>query len=60
MIICTRVPAPVTSFSHLVNSGTWKIAIMSAAFAASRVPLHRPMVATPTRVQDGMSLTHIS
>ena len=60
MIIWTLVPASVTSLSQRVNSGTWKMTIMSAAFAASSVPLHRPMVPTPTRVQDGMLLTHIS
>ena len=33
---------------------------MSAALSASSVPLHAPTVATPTEVQLGTALTHIS
>ena len=60
MIISTRVPPSITCFSHLVNSGTWKITTRSAAFTASSVPLALPMVGTPTLVQDGSELTHSS
>ena len=60
MTICTRTPLAWTSRSHLENSGTWKIRIMSAAHSASSVPLHLPMVGTPTLVHPGMALTHIS
>ena len=49
-----------SSRSHFENSGTWKMRIMSAAHSASSVPLHRPIVGTPTFVQPGMALTHIS
>ncbi len=60
MIISTRVPPSITSFSHFVNSGTWKMMMRSAAFTAASVPLHCPMVGTPTLVQPGIELTHIS
>ncbi len=60
MTICTRTPLSCTSRSHFVNSGTWKMRIMSAALSASSVPLHLPIVGTPTLVQPGMALTHIS
>ncbi len=43
-----------------MNSGTWKITMRSAAHTASSVPLHWPMVGTPTLVHDGMEFTHIS
>ena len=43
-----------------LKTGTWKITAMSAAFTASSVPLHRPIVGTPTLVQPGTLLTHIS
>ena len=52
MIISTRVPPSITCLSHLVNSGTWKITTMSAAITASSVPLHWPMVGTPTLVHE--------
>ena len=48
MIISTRMPPSITSFSHLENSGTWKMRMMSAAITASSVPLHWPIVGTPT------------
>jgi hypothetical protein len=60
MIISTRVPPSVTVFSQRLNSGTWKITIMSAFDTASSVPLHWPIVGTPTLVQPGRELTHIS
>ncbi len=58
--ISTRVPASRTSFSQRVNSGMCRQTSMSADLIASSVPLQRPTVATPTLVQDGMALTHIS
>ena len=60
MIINTRVPPLVTCFSHLVKSGTWKITSISAALTASSVPLHLPIVGTPTLVHDGIELTQSS
>ena len=60
MIISTRVPPSITCFSHLVKSGTWKITTRSAAVTASSVPLHWPMVGTPTLVHDGSEFTHSS
>ncbi len=60
MIISTRVPPSVTCLSHCVNSGTWKITTRSAARTASSVPLHWPMVGTPTLVHEGSELTHSS
>ena len=58
--ISTRVPASRASFSQRVNSGMCRQTSMSAALMASSVPLQRPTVSTPTLVQDGMALTHIS
>ena len=43
-----------------MKSGTWKITSMSAALTASSVPLHLPIVGTPTFVHDGIELTHSS
>ena len=60
MIICTRTPLACTSRSHLAKRGTWKIRIMSHRDSASSVPLHLPTAGTPTLVQPGMALTHIS
>ena len=54
------MPPVITSFSHLVNSGTWKMTTRSAALTAASVPLHWPMVGTPTLLHDGTELTHSS
>ena len=59
-IISTLVPASRTCLSHLVNSGMCRQTSMSAACSASSVPLQAPTVATPTEVQLGTALTHIS
>ena len=56
----TRVPPSMTCLSHFVKSGTWKITTMSAALTASSVPLHLPMVGTPTLVHEGSEFTHSS
>src|SRR5262245_65810752 len=60
IIINTREPPVRTSFSQAVKSGTWKQTTRSAALTAASVPLHLPIVGTPTLVQDGIELTHIS
>jgi len=60
MIISTRVPPSMTCFSHLVKSGTWNTTTMSAALTASSVPLHWPIVGTPTLVHEGSALTQSS
>ena len=60
MIISTRTRFSMTVLSQRANSGTWKITIRSAADSASSVPLHLPIVGTPTLVQPGIELTHIS
>ena len=60
MIICTRTLLFITCLSQAENKGTWKIRTMSQAISASSVPLHLPMVGTPTLVQPGIALTHIS
>ena len=60
MIISTRVPADLTSASHLVKRGMCRQIKRSIALSASTVPLHRPTVATPTRSQEGTAFTHIS
>ena len=53
MIISTRVPPSITVFSQRLNSGTWKITIMSAAHTASSVPLHWPIVGHADRGPAG-------
>ena len=60
MIISTRVPPSMTSFSQRVNNGTWNTTTKSAAETASSVPLHWPIVGTPTFVHEGSELTHSS
>ena len=60
LVVIFHVPLFTRWLKQVLDGGTWKITTRSAARTASSVPLHWPMVGTPTLVHEGRELTHSS